>query len=64
MTAPAVAETGPVSARTGAMRSREALGAEERLLLLTAGPGETDPAIREISGGDLDWQRFLALAQV
>jgi hypothetical protein len=46
------------------MRSSETLRVEERLLLLTAGSGANDGAIRELAGSDVDWQRFLALAQV
>ena len=63
MTASAVVEAEPLM-RTNGMRVRETLGAEERLLLLTAGPGENDASIRELADGGIDWQRFLALAQV
>ena len=42
----------------------ELLAAEERLLLLSAGPGSNDAAIRAVAGGAVDWLRFLALAQV
>jgi hypothetical protein len=38
--------------------------AEERLLLLTAGGAANDETIRESLRGDVDWPRFLALAQV
>lgn len=62
MSASIVAET-PASVRTNT-RSSETLRVEERLLLLTAGSGANDAAIRELAGGDIDWQRFLALAQV
>jgi hypothetical protein len=40
------------------------LTAEERLLLLSAGPGANDALIREVAAGGVNWQRFLALAQV
>ena len=52
------------SVRANETRTRETLAAEERVLLLTAGPGTNDSAIREVAGGDVDWQRFLALAQL
>jgi hypothetical protein len=37
---------------------------EERLLLLTAGGEANDDALRSLAAGCVDWQRFLALAQV
>ena len=64
MSAPALAQPEPSPGSTDRTRSRDAIAAEERLLLLTAGSGENDAAIRELAGGDVDWQRFLALAQV
>lgn len=64
MSASARPQTDPSPGRTNGTRSREALAAEERMLLLTAGPRENDSAIREIADGDIDWPRFLALAQV
>jgi len=40
------------------------LAPEECLLLLTAGRQATDHAVRREAGRDVDWQRFLALAQL
>jgi hypothetical protein len=37
---------------------------EEALLLLTAGGAGNDEPIREAARGEIDWQRFLALAQI
>ena len=64
MSASALADTAPSPVRANGARSPDALAAEEQLLLLTAGSGENDAAIRELAGGDVEWQRFLALAQV
>jgi hypothetical protein len=64
MSSSVIAETASSLARTDGTRSRETLAVEERLLLLTAGPGANDAAIRELANGDVDWPRFLALAQI
>ncbi len=67
------AVTATVSARKGASAALatrapgsrlSAIGAEEKLLLLTAGGVANDDAIRLAAHGAVDWQRFLALAQL
>ena len=45
-------------------RLQQLMGAEERLLLLTAGDPANDPAIREASRSSIDWTRFVGLAQL
>jgi len=45
-------------------RRLPAIAAEEELLLLTAGGPGNDLAISALARGEIDWDRFLGLAQV
>lgn len=69
MSAVATTRSAGVSAAPRALpqepaRGRARIGAEERLLLLTAGGPANDPAIRQRAREGVDWSRFLGLAQV
>ena len=46
------------------MQSTDRIPAEQRLLLLSAGGPGNDAAIREFARGELDWHRFVRLAQL
>jgi len=66
MTATASAPESAPAAQTAprAARRPTVAGAEEELLLLTAGGPANDEAIRVAAHRSLDWQRFMALAQL
>jgi len=65
MTAHASAQSDTVLQLTQPRAQRLALlGAEEELLLFTAGGVDNDEAIRVAARGTIDWSRFLGLAQV
>jgi len=66
VTATAVPRGDAIAGAAGSAPARRlaAIAAEEELLLLTAGGPANDLAISALARGEIDWHRFLGLAQV